>query len=65
MEEAPRQPHYYQDDEITLKELILKVKEYVKEILHNWILLALICLPIVGYKLYQAFTERTVYPAEL
>ncbi|MDH3246510.1 MAG: hypothetical protein OEM26_17960 [Saprospiraceae bacterium] len=64
-EDSPNQPVYYQDDEITLKELILKLQEYFNELLRNWKLIALICVPFVAYKLYQAFKEPTVYPAEL
>ena len=55
----------YQDDEITLKELILKIQEYWRELWKNWLLIGLICVPFVAYKLYDAFTTPVVYPGTL
>ncbi len=55
----------YQDDEITLKELILKIQEYWGELWKNWLLIGLICVPFVAYKLYDAFTSPVVYPGTL
>ena len=59
------QPNTYQDDEITLKELILKIREYWRELWKNWLLIGLITLPFMAYKLYDAFTTPVVYPASL
>ncbi len=55
----------YEDDEITLKELILKIKEYAKEVLRNWIWVILITIPILSYFLYKAFTTPKTYKANL
>ena len=53
------------DDEITLKELILKVKEYWKELWKNWWLILLLVLIFAGYKFIQAYVAVPVYPAIL
>jgi uncharacterized protein involved in exopolysaccharide biosynthesis len=54
-----------EDDEISLKELILKIQEYYREVLKNWKLLVLIPIPFVLYMLYSAMTTPPVYPATL
>lgn len=61
--EQPRQEVY--EDEITLKELILKVQEYWRELWKHWLLIGLIALPFVAYKLYQAMTTPVTFPATL
>jgi uncharacterized protein involved in exopolysaccharide biosynthesis len=53
------------DDEITLKELILKIQEYWRELWKNWLLIGLICLPFLAFKLYQAWSTPAIYPAVL
>ncbi len=53
------------DDEITLKELILKIQEYGSELLRHWKLIALISIPFVAYKLYDALTTPVTYRGEL
>ncbi|NND34078.1 MAG: hypothetical protein HKN76_15925 [Saprospiraceae bacterium] len=53
------------EDEITLKELILKVREYWKEIWKHWLLIGLIALPFVIFKIYQAYTSPITFPATL
>lgn len=53
----------YQDDEITLKQLVLKVKEYFFEVLKNWWLVALICLPFLVYFLYHHYNFQSRYAA--
>jgi hypothetical protein len=52
-------------DEITLKELILKIKEYTSEIVKRWYVPALFALFLSAYMLYQAFTTKPTYQAEL
>jgi hypothetical protein len=54
-----------EDDEITLKELILKVKEYAKEIRRNWWVLVLFILPISAYMLNDAYNTKRSYKANL
>lgn len=58
------QEHQY-DDEITLKELILKVQEYIREVIKNWWLVALFCVFATGFFLYKHFTHVPEYTAEL
>lgn len=57
--------HYIQDDEITLKELILKIREFWKELWKFWWLIALITIPFVGYMVYKAVKAEKTYPATL
>lgn len=52
-------------DEITLKELILKIKEYTSEIIKRWYVPAFFALLLSAYMLYQAFTTKPIYQAEL
>jgi uncharacterized protein involved in exopolysaccharide biosynthesis len=52
-------------DEITLKELILKIQEYWKELWRNWLWIGIIALPFLGYKIYQVFSTPATYPAAL
>lgn len=54
-----------EDDEITLKELILKIKEYVAEIRRNWLILVLFTVPITGYLVYDAYMTKKTYKADL
>ena len=56
---------YIQEDEITLKELILKIQEYTREVIRNWWVVALITIPFVAYFLYKAYTTPVTYPATL
>lgn len=56
---------YYQDDEITLKELILKIQEYAKEVMKNWWVVGLFCLVTTSYFMYKHFTHVPEYKAEL
>jgi len=53
------------EDEITLKELILKFKEYFFEILRNWWLVLLICTPFIGYFLYKHYSFKPLYSANV
>lgn len=52
-------------DEITLKELILKIKEYASEIIKRWYVPAFFALLLSAYMLYNAFTTEPIYKAEL
>lgn len=56
---------YQEEDEISLKDLILKIQEYFWVVLRKWWLVALITIPIVLYHFYQAYTTPIVYPATL
>ncbi len=58
-------PSYYQDDEITLKELILKLQEYWRELWANWLIIGLLALPVLGFFMGKAFLSPITYPAKL
>lgn len=53
------------DDEISLKELILKLQEFWYELWRNWWVIILLCIPFVAYNLYQHFTFEKSYTASL
>lgn len=56
---------YTEEDEITLKELILKVQEYCWEVVRNWKWVVLITIPFVAFFLYKAISTPTTYAAQL
>lgn len=62
MDAQGQQPY---DEEITLKELILSIQDYAREVLKHWKLIALISLPFVGYQLYKVFTTPPKYVGKL
>lgn len=53
------------EDDISLKDLILKLKEFYTEIISHWRLIAIITLPIVLYMMYGAIKSKPKYPAVL
>ncbi|HMP29386.1 MAG TPA: hypothetical protein PKD85_07285, partial [Saprospiraceae bacterium] len=53
-----------QDDEITLKELILKIKEFVIELFRKWYIIVLCTLPTAAYFYYQHTKHEVTYTAE-
>jgi len=55
----------YQDDEISLKELILKLQEFWYELWRNWWLIILFCIPVLAYNLYKHSTFVKEYTAQL
>jgi G-rich domain on putative tyrosine kinase len=64
-EEQNTQQPYLENDEITLKELLLKLSEYGQEVRKNWFIIALICLATTGFFMYKAFVNRPEYLAKL
>ncbi len=54
-----------ENDEITLKELILKTKEYFIEIIRYWYIVLLFILPIASYMFYDAYKTKATYKADL
>lgn len=56
---------HIEDDEITLKDLILKIKEYSKEVVRNWWILLLFIIPITAYMYYEVLTTKPTYKATL
>lgn len=55
----------HHSEDITLKELILKIQEYGREIIRNWFLICLITLPVLGYFVYKHISFIPTYRAEL
>jgi hypothetical protein len=64
-EEFMKHQYQIEDDEINLKVLLLKLKEYVHEMRKNWYILAFFCMPFTAYFLYKAFTTKPKYLAKL
>jgi hypothetical protein len=52
-------------DEITLKELILKLQEFYRELIKNWKLVIFITIPFIAFFLYKAYTTPPSYAADL
>lgn len=63
MKENTRQVYY--EDEVTLKELILKIQEYLREVVRNWKIIGLACLFTTMFFIYKHFTFIPTYNAEL
>lgn len=55
----------YQQDEITLKELILKIQEYAVELRRNWFVIAGVVALAMAIQLYRYTQEVTTYNAEV
>lgn len=53
------------EDELSLKDVILKLKSFLEEILRYWWILALFILPILAFKLYKHFQFEPKYKAKL
>jgi len=60
-----QEKRYIEEDEITLKELILKVQEYFWEVVRNWKWVVLITIPFVVFFGYKAISTPVTYTAEL
>lgn len=63
MEEAINK--YDNSDEITLKQLLTNVKDYIKEIFRSWKLLGLFCILGVVAFLFQHYTHDITYESKL
>ncbi len=55
----------YEENEITLKELIEKLQEYFWYVLKYWKIVAVLVVLCISYFLFKAFTTPTTYKAEL
>ena len=53
------------DGEFGLKDLILIIKSYVEELFRNWLIIAMVCLPLLVYFLYDAIKTPAKYKATL
>ena len=59
------QQEFYHKDEITLKELFLKIGEFAREIKRRWKLVFAITLIFIGIFLFNSWLIPKVYPAKL
>lgn len=57
--------YHGQEDEITLKELILKIKEFTQEVLKYWFWILVIGIFLGVYMSYKAYQKPSFYQAEL
>lgn len=53
------------EDEISLKILILKLREFWRELLRNWWMVIIFCVPFLAIFLYKHFTHIKKYQATL
>lgn len=60
-----QQKYQHTNDEISLKELILKINEYWREIWNNKWLIALFIIPCIAGFIVHAMTKKPVYVATL
>ena len=60
-----RDNQYHNNDEISLKDLILRIQEFWRELWRNWWLIALICIPFVGYFAFKAFKAPDKFTPEI
>ena len=65
MTEFNAKPEAFDDDEITLKEIILKIKDYFLEIVNHWKLVVLISLLFLSYMAYKSLKSEYSYQAKL
>lgn len=56
---------YKQEDEVSLKEMILKLNEFWRELWKNWLLIGIITIPFVAYFFYDAYTSPAKYTAPI
>ena len=60
-----RQPYYVEEEEMSLKDVIKIVEDYVAEIKRYWKIIPLCIFPIALFLLYQAYSTRLTYPARI
>lgn len=65
MEQPTRQPEVKEKDEISLKDLILKLQELVNLLLRKWLLIVIAGIVGAGLGLFYSSTRKPVYMAEL
>ena len=56
---------YREEDEITLKELILKIKEFASAVIRSWLFVSLVALLCAGIFAIRAYMTPLQYDAEL
>lgn len=58
-------PYYYEDDEITLKELILKLQEFAREIWSNKFVIAAVSIFIAGLFIANTLRKDVIYESAI
>tara|TARA_B110000459_G_scaffold116319_1_gene128566 strand:+ start:1676 stop:2737 length:1062 start_codon:yes stop_codon:yes gene_type:complete len=56
---------HFDSDEITLKELILKIREFANEVIKSWWIVAMFCMILVLGFVYKHYNFEPTYKAEL
>ena len=56
---------FIDEDELSLKDLILKIREYFLEVLRNWKLVIAIAIPICAFFIYGAVSSPVTFNAKL
>lgn len=64
MEGSNQYPPVYQEDEISLKELIIKVQEFIQEGLRNWLLIGLAGILFAALFVFLEYKKDTEYTAK-
>ena len=59
-----KQTDKYQEEEINLKEIIIKFKFYSHEIIRNYLLVLVVTLPLLVYFVYKHYKTLPKYEAE-
>lgn len=54
-----------EEQELSLKDLILRIREYAQEIRRYWWIVVLTCIPTIGWQAYLAYTTPVQYNAGL
>jgi len=53
------------EDEVTLKDLLFKIRDFFNEVLRHWLLVILITIPFVIFFIYKAISTPPTYTAKL
>lgn len=56
---------YIYEEEISVKDIILQINSYLKEILRNWKIVVLLCLIFVSFFVHNHLVHVTTYNSEL
>lgn len=65
MSDQYKESIYKSDNEISLKEVVLKIKSYIKELFKYWWLIVLFIIPFLIKNVYQALHTPPEYTAEI
>ena len=53
------------NDVITVKEVILQIQEYYREVIKHWLIVLAFVIPLVFFMFYRAYIMPLTYKAEL